>query len=196
MAVQNQHNSKVQLADGTILIDLTQDDVRSEHVQDGIYFHDKTGERIKGTNKKTVDASEATAEASEVLASKTFGKGSELVTGTMTNHNGNNIILDNIEGKVIERGFYDGGGKVLLSEADLNYLKPENIKEGVEILGVKGEFGADDISSDALTVTPSFAEQNINPADKGVTFFSSVKVNPILVTYEDNKAGGVTVTIG
>ena len=192
----NQYTSKVALADGEILIDLTQDDVKPEHVQSGIHFHDKTGERKAGTNTKTVDASEATAEASEVLASKTFGKGSEMQTGTMPDNSGNDVVISSKNGKVIPRGYYDGTSAAKLSEADLANLTPANIKEGVTILDVTGEFGADDISSDSLTVTPSFVEQNINPSDKGVTFFSSVKVEAIAVTRKDNEAGGVTVTIG
>lgn len=192
----NQYTSKVALSDGEILIDLTQDDVKPEHVESGIYFHDKTGERKAGTNTKTVDASEATAEASEVLAGKTFGKGNEMQTGTMPNNSGNDIVITDKSGKVIPKGYYDGTSRAKLSESDLANLTPANIKEGVTILGIEGAFGADDISSDSLTVTPSFVEQNINPSDKGVTFFSSVKVEAIAVTRKDNEAGGVTVTIG
>ena len=48
---------KVVLATGEVLIDLTQDDVKPEHVQKGITFHDKTGAEQTGTNTKTVDAS-------------------------------------------------------------------------------------------------------------------------------------------
>lgn len=192
----NQYTSKVALSDGEILIDLTQDDVKPEHVQSGIYFHDKTGERKAGTNTKTVDASEATAEASEVLASKTFGKGNELQTGTMPDNSGNDITITDKAGKVIPRGYYDGTSMAKLSDPDLANLTPANIKEGVTILGVEGEFGADDFSSSSITVKPLFTEQNINPADTGVTFFSSVKVEAIAVTRKDNEAGGVTVTIG
>lgn len=191
----NQYNSKIALGNGEVLIDLTQDDVKPEHVQDGIYFHDKTGERKKGTNTKTVDASEATAEAAEVLDGRTFGKGAEMQTGTMPDNSGNDVILTNPEGTAIPRGYYDGATPVKLSDADLANLTPGNIKEGVTILNVTGEFGADDISSQSKEVTPSFAEQIINP-DEGYTFLSSVKVNPISVTRTDNEAGGVTVTIG
>ena len=70
-----------------------------------------------------------------------------------------------------------------------------NIKEGVTILGVAGDYGADDISSQSKTVTPTFEKQIINP-DEGFTFLSSVEVEAIKVDRKDNEAGGVTVTIG
>lgn len=43
-------NSKVQLADGTVLIDLTSDTVSPEVLTQGYVAHDKSGNRIVGTN--------------------------------------------------------------------------------------------------------------------------------------------------
>lgn len=187
--------SKVTLITGEVLVDLTQDDVKAEHVQSGIYFHDKTGLRQKGTNTKTVDASTATAEAAEVLAGRTFGKGAEMQTGTMPDNSGKDVVITSKAGAPIPVGYSDGSGKATLSESDLALLIPANIKEGVNILGVEGDYGADDISSQSKEVTPTFEDQTINP-DSGYTFLSSVKVNAIPVTRTDNEAGGVTVTIG
>ena len=191
----NENCSKVALANGEVLIDLTQDDVKPEHVQDGIYFHDKAGARQKGTNKKTVDASNVTADASDVLSPKTFGKGAEVQTGTMPDNSGKSVIITNKLGSVIPLGYSDGTGRARLSDADLQKLIPANIKEGVTILEVEGAFGADYISSQTKDVTPSFVEQTILP-DDGVSYLSSVKVSAIKVTRTDNEAGGVTVTIG
>lgn len=191
----NKYNSKIVLANGEVLIDLTQDDVRPEHVESGIHFHDKTGERKAGTNTKTVDASNATAEAAEVLNGRTFGKGAELQTGSMPDNSGKNVIVNNKSGTAIPKGYTDGASVAKLSDADLAKLIPANIKEGVTILGVEGAFGADDISSQSKEVTPSFADQTILP-DDGTVFLSSVKVKAIKVTKTDNEFGGVTVTIG
>lgn len=192
----NQYNSKIVLSNGEILIDLTLDDVKPEHVQNGIKFHDKTGATQTGTNKKTVDASGVTAEAAEVLANKTFGKGDNVETGTMPNRGS---VSGTISSKTVQytipQGYHDGGGKVGISPEEAAKLVPENIKEGVTILDVLGSFGADDISSQSKAVNPTFENQHISP-DKGYSFLSEVLVTAIPVKRQDNAAGGVTVTIG
>jgi hypothetical protein len=192
----NQYNNKITLKTGEVIIDLTQDDIKPEHVQKDIYFHDKTGERKQGTNTKTVDASGATAEASEVLLDRTFGKGSEMQKGTMPDNSGKDVVITNKDGTSIPVGYSDGSGKAKLSDSDIAKLIPGNIKEGVTILGVEGDFGTDDFSATSKEITPTFEEQTFNPADDGVSFYSSVKVNAIPVTRQDNEFGGVTVTIG
>jgi hypothetical protein len=191
----NQYNNKVVLGDGTVIIDLTMDDVKPEHVQSGIKFHDKTGAVKTGTSTKTVDASGVTAEPAEVLAGETFGRGNEVATGTMPNNSGKNVLVTSKSGTAIHRGYYDGAGVAKISEEDATKLVPANIKEGVTILGVTGEFGADDISAQSKEVTPTFADQQISP-DDGYTFLSGVLVKAIPVLYTDNSAGGVTATIG
>ena len=191
----NEFTSKVVLSNGETLIDLTQDDVRPEHVQKDIYFHDKSGARKQGTNTKTVDASEATAEAAEVLDGRTFGKGNEMQTGTMPDNSGKNVEISTLGGTPIPKGYSDGSSVAKLADAEIAKLVAGNIKEGVEILGVMGDFGADDISSQSKTVKPIFENQVINP-DPGYTFLSSVEVEAIKVDRKDNEAGGVTVTIG
>lgn len=192
----NQYNSKVVLATGEVLIDLTQDDVKEEHVQSGIHFHDKTGAQKVGTNKKTVDASEVTAEAAEVLVGKTFAKGNSIETGTMPNRGGVTGSISTKEDKYsIPQGYHDGGGKVAISDVEKAKIVPENIKEGVTILGVAGNFGSDDFSSQSKEVTPSFEEQRVSP-DSGYAFLSEVIVKAFPITRQENTAGGVTVTIG
>lgn len=192
----NQYNNKITLKTGEVLIDLTQDDVKEENVDSGIWFHDKTGERKKGTSTKTVDASGATAEASEVLDGRTFGKGNEMQKGTMPDNSGKDVIVTSKDGASIPVGYSDGSGKARLSDSDVAKLIPGNIKEGVTILGVEGNFGTDDFSAISKEITPTFEEQNFNPADDGVSFYSTIKVNPINVSRQDNEFGGVTVTIG
>ena len=191
----NQYNNKVVLSDGTVLIDLTMDDVKPEHVQKGIKFHDKTGAEKTGTNTKTVDASNVTAEPAEVLAGETFGRGSEVAAGTMPNNSGKNVLVTGKTGTSIPRGYYDGSGVAKISEEDAEKIVPSNIKEGVTILGITGSFGADDFSSQSKEVKPTFADQQIFP-DSGYSFLSGVLVKAIPVLCTDNNAGGQTVTIG
>lgn len=191
----NEFNSKIVLSTGEVLIDLTQDDVKPENVDENIYFHDKTGKRQKGTSKKTVDASTVTAEATEVLDGRTFGKGNEVQTGTMPNNSGKDVIITNKEGTPIPFGYSDGSGVAKISADDAEKLIKGNIKQGVTILGVEGEYGPEDMTSQEKTAKPSFEEQTITP-DEGVSFLTSVKIEAIKVDRKDNEAGGVTVTIG
>ena len=191
----NQFNSKVVLKTGEVIMDLTQDDITPENVDEGIKFHDRTGAPQTGTSKKTVDASGATATAATVLQGDTFGKGNEMVTGTMPDNSGKDVIISSTDGTHIPRGYSDGSGVARISDEELAKLTSDNIKEGVTILGVEGGYGADDISSQSKEITPTFEDQLIQP-DSGVSFLSSVKVKGITVTRTDNEFGGVTVTIG
>ena len=192
----NQYVNKVVLSNGEVPIDLTGLDVKAEHVQNGIIFIDKTGLEQTGTNTKTVDASTATAEAAEVLTGKTFGKGSSMQTGTMPDNGGVTGTISTKTGQyTVPRGYHDGSGKVGIAAAEQDKLIPENIKQGVSILGVTGDFGADDFKAQGKIVTPTFADQSVVP-DAGFTFLSSVTVKGIPITREDNAAGGITLTIG
>ena len=190
------YNNKIELANGEILIDLTNDDVKPEHVKKDIWFHDKTGERKQGTNENTVDASGVLTECSEVLEGRAFGKGSTVETGTMPDNSGKTVVMTSKEGVVIPTGYYDAATKAELSSEDYKNLVSAHIKEGITILGVEGSYGADDFTSTTKEVTPAFTEQTFTATEDGFSFYSAVKVAPINVDRKDNDAGGVTVTIG
>lgn len=177
-------------------IDLTKDDALKKDVKRGKWFHLSTGERVQGENDYTVDASKATATVDLVLDTFTFGKGSEMQTGTMPNRSGMDVIITSKDGTTIPTGYFTGLTKAKLSDEDLKNLISANIKEGVRILGVDGSYGADDFSSTAKEVDPTFEDKTYLPSDDGFTFFSSFKVNAIKVTETENKYGGITVTIG
>lgn len=191
----NSYNNLIALSSGEVLIDLTQDDVTPEHVQQGKWFHDRTGERKQGTNTKTVDASKATATAEEVLAGETFGRGDTLDTGTMPNNTGKPVEINSLAGTPISRGYFDGSTLAKIADSEADKLIAGNIKEGVTILGVTGEYGADDISAQSKSVKPTFEKQTVQP-DSDYSFLSFVEVEAIQVTRTDNEFGGVTVTIG
>ena len=192
----NSYNNLIALSSGEVLIDLTQDDVTPEHVQQGKWFHDRTGEKKQGTNTKTVDASKATATAEEVLAGETFGRGDILDTGTMPNNIGKTVEITSLAGTPIPRGYFDGSTLAKLSEAEAGNIIAGNIKQGVTILGVDGTYKPEDKTAIAKTVDPTFSDVTYQPSDDDSDFYSSVTVNAIKVTRTDNEFGGVTVTIG
>lgn len=193
----NQYNSKIVLATGEVLIDLTSDTVDAAHVLEGYTFHDKSGAPVTGTNTFDSDTSADTAAVAEILSGKTAHARGTLLTGTMTNNGGVTGTITTVAGSyTIPQGYHDGSGTVSISATEQAKIVASNIREGVTILGVEGEMtGSEDVVAQAKTATPTFAAQTITP-DAGYTHLTSVTVNPITVTYTDNAAGGKTVTIG
>ena len=193
----NTYNSKVVLANGTVLMDLTSDTVDAAHVLEGVTFHDKSGAPLTGSCSYDSDTSEDTAAVGEILATKTAHARGALLTGTMANNGSvSGTISSKAQEYTVPQGYHDGSGKVSISETEQDKLIPENIRDGVTILGVLGTMsGSEGVVAQSKTVTPTFASQTVAP-DTGYTHLTSVTVNAIPVSYADNAAGGVTVTIG
>lgn len=182
---------------GKTLIDLTGDTVTPDKVLSGITTHDKSGESITGTCTFDVDSSDATVSVSEILAGKTaYARGSK-VTGTMPNRGAvTGSIAAKEEQYTIPQGYHDGSGKVGIDTTEQAKLVPENIREGIMILGVEGTMsGTEDAKPQAKTVTPSSKEQTVLP-DEGYNYLSQVTVAAIPYVENENSAGGLTVTIG
>ncbi len=192
----NTYNSKVVLADGTVLMDLTSDTVAAGTVLSGTTFHDKTGAPLTGTCAYDVDSSNCTAAVGEILAGKTAAARGTVLTGTMPN---NGAVSGTISTKTgvytVPQGYHDGSGTVQIASAEQAKIIAGNIKSGVEILGVTGTYSGAAITSQAKSATPTFTAQTIQP-DTGYDYLSQVTVAAITVTYADNAAGGKTVTIG
>ena len=192
----NQYNSKVVLADGTVLMDLTADNVDAAHLLAPYTAHGRNGAPITGACTYDADTSDATAAVGEILATKTAYVNGTKLTGTMPNNGGNNVTVTNKSGTTIPAGYYDGSGKAQIDSTSATNLIADNIREGVTILGVEGTMsGSEDMHAQAKTATPSFSQQVLTP-DTGYNCLSQVTVAPIPVSYADNSAGGVTVTIG
>lgn len=193
----NTYNSKVVLASGEVLIDLTADTIDAAHLLSGITAHDKSGAPITGSCTFDSDTSDDTAAASEILATKTAHARGVQLTGTMPNRGAiTGTISTKAQEYTVPQGYHDGSGKVSIASTEQAKIIAENIREGITILGVEGTMsGSEDMSAQAKSATPTFSSQVIAP-DTGYNCLSQVTVAPITVTYSDNAAGGKTVTIG
>ena len=191
----NQYANKVIYA-GETLIDLTGDDVAASHVLSGKKFHLPSGAPATGTCPYDADTSDATAVADEILTGKTAYKNGSKVTGTMPNRGAQTGVIDTKTGSVtIQQGYHDGSGSVAIDSTEQSKIIAENIKDGVEILGVTGTYTGEGVTAQSKTVTPTNAQQVVLP-DTGYDYLSQVTVNAVAYTETDNAAGGKTVTIG
>ena len=194
----NIYVNQVGLADGTVLIDLTTDTAERADVLSGKYFHLKTGERTTGICTYDSNTTDANAAASEILATKTAYVNKNKITGSMTNNGAvTGTITTKAQEYTIPSGYHNGLGKVSISSTEQAKIIAENIKEGIEILGVTGTCSpASGITAGTVSVTPYLTAQTILPASISKDYISQVNVAAIAVTESDNAAGGKTVTIG
>ena len=182
---------------GKTLLDLTADTITPDKLLEGITAHDKSGEAIEGTCTFDSDTSDATAAVAEILTGKTaYARGAK-VTGTMPNRGAASGTISTVAGTYsIQQGYHDGSGKVSIDSTEQAKIIPENIREGITVLGVEGSMsGTEDAKPQAKTVTPTTAVQTVLP-DSGYNYLSQVTVNAIPYAESDNAAGGKTVTIG
>ncbi len=178
------------------LIDLTGDTVEPSKVLSGVTAHDKSGSPITGTCAFDVNSTDGTAAVAEILAGKTaYARGTKL-TGTMPNNGSVTGEISSLNGDfTIPMGFHDGSGKVTIADTEAAKIIEGNIKAGVEILGVTGTYGGEEISAQSKSVIPRTTAQTVQP-DTGYDYLSAVTVAAIPYTESDNSAGGKTVTIG
>lgn len=183
----------------TTLIDLTSDTVTAEQLLSGVTAHGKDGEAITGTCTYNADTSDGTATSSEILTGKTAYVGGSKVTGTMANNGSVSGTISTKDGSYsIPVGYHDGSGTVTIDATEAAKIVAENIREGIDILGVTGTMsGSEDVKSQQKTVTPSTSQQVITPdTESGYNALSQVTVEAIPYNEADNAAGGKTVTIG
>lgn len=192
----NTYTSKVVLADGTVIIDLTADTVDASHLLAPYTAHGADGAPITGACTFDSDTSADTLTVSEALSGKTFHARGTAYTGTMTNNGAVTGTISTKDGEyIIPQGYHDGSGKVGISSTEQAKIIAGNIKAGIQILGVTGNYSGESVTAQTKTITPTLTGLTVLP-DANYDYLSQVNVNAIPITYADNAAGGVTVTIG
>lgn len=183
--------------DGNTLIDLTSDTVEQAYVLYGYTFHDKSGAILTGSCEYDADTSDATAQASEILATKTAYVNGAKVTGSMTNNGAvSGTISTKSQEYTVPTGFHDGSGKVKIDTTEQGKIIAGNIKSGITILGVTGDYSGEEVSVESNeNATPSSSQQVITPST-GYDYLAQVTVAAIPYTESLNAAGGYTATIG
>jgi hypothetical protein len=181
---------------GKTYIDLSSDTIQADKVLYGYTFHDRSGAILTGTNTYDADTSDANASTSEILSSKTAYVNGVKVTGSMNNQGAWSALVSEKDDAIsIPSGFHDGSGVIGIDTIEKSKLIPSNIKAGIILLGVEGEYTGEGVTAQSKTTTPTFSQQTILP-DADYDYLSQVIVNAIPITETLNAAGGYTVTIG
>ena len=193
----NQYVNQVGLADGTVLLDVSSDTAARTDVLSGKYFHLATGERTTGTCTFDSNTTDANALATEILSGKTAYVNKVKITGEMTNNGAVSGTINTKAGTyTVPAGYHSGLGSVAIDSTEQAKIVAENIKSGIEILGVTGSYSGESVTAGAVSVTPYLTAQTILPSSISKDYISQVNVAAITVSYSDNAAGGRTCTIG
>lgn len=140
--------SKINYGPRTVM-DLSKDTVTASKLLKGVTAHDKNGDQITGTYEAGssgggADTSDATAVASNILEEKTAYIARGKVTGTMQNRGATAGTISKKTGAyIIPEGYHNGDGSVTIAEAERDKIIPDNIKNGISILGVSGTYTGD-----------------------------------------------------
>lgn len=188
------YNSKIVFY-GETLMDLTEDTIDAASLLKGKTAHDKSGAPITGTCEYDSNTTDATATAAEILSGKTAYGGKQKITGTMPNKGKVDLKVVDKNKVSIPAGYHDGSGSAAIDETEAAKLIAGNIKSGVEILGVTGDYAGELVNGQKKTVTPAKTQFSVLP-DEGYDHLTEVVVAAVPIAYADNPMGGQTVTIG
>jgi hypothetical protein len=95
----------------------------------------------------------------------------------------------------IQAGYHDGSGTVGIDSTEQAKIIAGNIKAGVEILGVTGDYSGEAVTAQSKSATPTFSQQTILP-DTDYDYLSQVTIAAIPVVESPTPGGGTTITVG
>lgn len=184
------------ILNGTTYIDLTADTITAASLLNGITAHDHTGAIITGTCDYDVDSSDCTAVVGEILAGKTAAVGGQVIVGTMPNRGAVTGTISTVAGTyTIPQGLHDGSGTVGILASEQAKIIASNIKAGVTILGVTGDYSGEAISVQTKSdIVPLWTAQQITP-DAGYDYLAEVDIAAITITETALGTGGYCVSI-
>lgn len=141
----------------------------------------------------SVDTSDATAEADEILAGKiAYANGAKVVGTISPVENDSDTIKTASQVVSLAEGYHDGNGTVKIDQSAIKDLAAETVKKGSTILGVKGSYSGDELKTERKSVQPTGAKQVITPSES-TDGFSSVTIKPISFAEQQNATGYAAV---
>lgn len=192
--MSNSYVNKV-IYDGNVLIDLTSDTITAADLAYGKIAHDKSGAEITGTNTKDSNTTDANATAAQILSGKTAYVNKNKITGQMPNRGAVTGTISTLTPYTIQNGYHDGSGTVSIDSIQAGKIIAGNIKSGVTILGITGNYSGEAVAVESnKNVTPTSSQQIVTPTSPN-DYLAQVTVAAIPYTETDNAAGGKTVTI-
>lgn len=181
---------------GNTLIDITDTTALADKVLDGYYFYGRDGVKAEGTCTFNADTSDATATASDILSGASAYVNGNKINGAMVNNGAVSGTISTVAGQyTVPVGYHDGSGKVQIASAEQAKIIASNIKSGITILGVVGNYSGEAVSVESnKNATPATSSQVITPSS-GYDYLAQVTVAAIPYT-ETANTYGTTVTIG
>lgn len=146
------------------------------------------------------DTSDATVNASDVLAGKIAYGASGRIVGSMKNNGSQTINVSSANTSyTISKGYHDGSGSVQISSTEASKLIASNIKKGITILGVTGSYQGSASSGGIQVKTGTTSSTSINTGlssiDKFIIYSDTILSEGMVNAVYDSSKSAVTLTV-